>query len=73
MIRILPREKADVKGRQTSASACAARASFFGEGSVTVKRVAKVNQTSARIVAVASYSPVVTPSEGLTGAPPGHV
>jgi hypothetical protein len=34
---------------------------------------ARVNQTSARVVAVASYSPVVTPSEMLTGAPPGQV
>jgi len=37
------------------------------------KGAARVNQTSARIVAVASYSLVVTPSEGLTGAPPGQV
>src|SRR5674476_1697172 len=31
------------------------------------------NQSSPRTVAVASYSPVVPPSVGLTGAPPGHV
>jgi hypothetical protein len=40
---------------------------------VRVRGAARVNQTSARIVAVASYSLVVTPSEGLTGAPPGQV
>ena len=47
----------------------AASRSFRGEA----KGAARVNQTSARIVAVASYSLVVTPSVGLTGAPPGQV
>lgn len=41
--------------------------------SATIKGAARVNHSSARIVAVASYSPVVNPSEGLTGAPPGQV
>jgi len=38
-----------------------------------VMSAARVNQSSARIVAVTSYSPLVTPSEALTGAPPGQV
>src|ERR1035438_36922 len=36
-------------------------------------RAPTYTQTNPRIVAVASYSPVVNPSEGLTGAPPGQV
>ena len=42
-------------------------------GSKRHQSAATVNQSSARIVAVASYSPVVTPSEALTGRPLGQV
>src|SRR5450631_1989612 len=42
-------------------------------GRVGVRPARVRNQSSPRIVAVASYSPVVTPSVGLTGAPPGQV
>jgi hypothetical protein len=60
-------------GDQKLSSARRAWSPKADPSSVTVKSEARVNQSSARIVAVASYSPVVTPSEGLTGAPPGQV
>src|SRR5665811_2010534 len=47
MVRSLPREKADVKGRRTSASACNGRASLFGEEWLTGKYQRDADPTGA--------------------------